>query len=510
MTARRLFGGPENVLARMNRLVISGLYAPPVWYSAVRRVPPTIQASHPHPGRIVFPEDRLYRALYQRIPSLQDEPLIAQDISQETTGGRIARRWLKEIEGQGGGDEDAAWQRVIADKEVQGWLSGYEERMKEAKDNPITAGNISRHVEAKLRSIGLIRHLAPTSPPDLRRAEIGHALSALEVSRRQSSDPTEVGDEDDGLAPERRELVQRGRQWLVPDMREYRDIRFIVAPQNAQLNEKYRVKRSGAAQRKRAVGQKEVKEDMQGEDMLHWAMSKAVVQESASLRDWIAYVLRLQVVVMRLYDLVSWTPYTDCIDSTLWRQSRVVLRCRRIETLVGEDMERKTQQLGKKEFTNGLVNRLPLVHHHLQPRLNMDEQRKHALVTRTQAPTTRASSARMSVWRYVTHRLSGVCCAVLLCSCYRLSTMRWLAMTSACTGSRREHRGIGRRRHGGASRRQKWSRTHARCARPWSESTAGATPDCPELSPALFYGNTKRASRHYCSCPYSMAHACSA
>ena len=102
MTARRLFGGAENVLARMNRMVISGFYVPPVWYHAVRRVPPMMQLSQPHPGKITFPEDRLYPALYRRIPSLQDEPLHVVDMYQPTVGNRIAQRWLKEIEGAGG------------------------------------------------------------------------------------------------------------------------------------------------------------------------------------------------------------------------------------------------------------------------------------------------------------------------------------------------------------------------------------------------------------------------
>ena len=381
MTARRLFGGAENVLARMNRLVMSGMYAPPVWYHAVRRVPPLVQLAQPHPGQISFPEDRLYPSLYRRIPSLQDEPLLVTDASQQTVGNRMARRWWSEIEATEGRDEEVAWQRLMADPEVQGWLHAYEQRAQEAADHPITAGNVSRHVEAKMRAMHLLRSLPYPAPPEQRRVEIQRGLDALEANQRQAGEHRPVVEDDDGLTPERRDLLPSGRQWLVPDMSEAHQLRFVVAPPNYALNEVYNQSAGRASPPKR--DSPVVEEASADTNSLHWAMSKAVVQEGATMRDWIAYALRLQVLVLKRFELVQWLPYTLTIDPALWRQARVVLRCRRVEALDGVEVEEKRRTMGGEQWTStaGIRNERPLVHHHLQPPLNVDDQRKHALVS---------------------------------------------------------------------------------------------------------------------------------
>ena len=96
MTARRLFGNKHaNVLARMDRLVLTGIYQPPLWYDAVRRCPPTLLYSEPHPGNIVFPEDSLYPRLYQRLPQLRDEALHISTISEASVGRRPGRAMVE-------------------------------------------------------------------------------------------------------------------------------------------------------------------------------------------------------------------------------------------------------------------------------------------------------------------------------------------------------------------------------------------------------------------------------
>ena len=269
----------------------------------------------------------------------------------------------------------------MADEEVQGWLRDYERRVQEAADQPITAGNVSRHVEAKMRAMQLLRHLHPAAPPHQRRAELQKGLDVLQAGHRQAGEGAAVQVRDDDMTPERRDLTQSGRQWLVPDMSDAQQLRFVLAPPNRALNEMYR-QDVGAARGRRQAGAPPVVDALPDDNALHWAMSKAVVQKGATMRDWIAYALRVQVLLMKRFDLVEWVPYTQAIDRALWRQARVVLRCRRVEALDGVEMEDKKASMDFEEWssTDCITNQRPLVHHQLQPPLNTDEQRKHALV----------------------------------------------------------------------------------------------------------------------------------
>ena len=371
MTARRLFGGAENVLARMNRMVLSGMYQPPVWYFAVRRVPPIVQLSQAHPGALVFPEDRLYPALYRRVPSLQDEALLHTDAQAPTVGSQLARAWWKEIEKSTDKDEDTAWARVLQDPQARAWLAEHQRRVEQAAELPVTAGNVSRHLERRLHEMNVIRRLAPDASPQQRRAELQRGLDIVDAGRRQTT-AASVTTEEDGAKDERRGLERSGRQWVVPDMNAAHQLRFVMAPANDALNERY-----GRSARRPLPLPPNRPED----DALQWAMSAAVVHDSASIRDWIAYALRLQLLVLARTELLPWKPYTDPVDATLWHQARVVLRCSRIEALEGEDVEEKRTQLGDSwPGTDGLHDERPLVYHRSQPKLSVDEQRKHALL----------------------------------------------------------------------------------------------------------------------------------
>ena len=397
MTARRLFGlRHANVLARMDNLVLTGIYQPPLWYDAVRRVPPTLLYSEPHPGNIVFPEDSLYPKLYQRLPQLRDEPLHITNVTQASVGRRLAERWWREIDtAKGDKDEEAAWQRVMADGEMQQLLTEYDQRVAESAQTPITAGNIQRHLQAKLERMGLLRQQltssvaspVSTTAPLHEPSEMSHALDLLATANRDDAQRDVVHPSVDPPSEMNAERVElqfepSNRSWLVPDMSAVHQLRFVVAPPNKELNHVYH---SNSTYTPRVSPQAPdrvvppLAESTPADDVMNWVMSKGVEQQGAALRDWIAFVLRMQVVVLRRVELAGWRPYTNAIDAQLWRQARVVLRCATVDALEGVDMDGKATA-PRVAGSGGVRDGLPLVYHEKQRAMDGEEQRKWALL----------------------------------------------------------------------------------------------------------------------------------
>ena len=395
MTARRLFGHKHaNVLARMDSLVLTGIYQPPLWYDAVRRCPPTLLYSEPHPGNIVFPEDSLYPRLYQRLPQLRDEALHITTITEASVGRRMAERWWNEIDKDKSKDEEAAWQRVMADGEMQRLLVDYDKKVAESQQTPITAGNIQRHMQAKLERMGLLRQqltasssTASTTAPLHNQAEVEAALDLIATAGRddkQRDVPHPTRDPAAEMTAERVELQFEpiNRSWLVPDMSSVHQLRFVVAPSNTQLNHIYHSNSDFTPRTSPQAADKVVPplvDNTAADDVMEWLLSKGKEQSGAALRDWIAFVLRMQITVLRRVELAEWRPYTNCIDGQLWRQARVVLRCTTIDALEGVDMDGKTTAPTDAEVA-GVRDGLPLVYHEKQPVMEREEQRKWSLL----------------------------------------------------------------------------------------------------------------------------------
>ena len=396
MTARRLFGLKHaNVLSRIDNLLLTGLYQPPLWYDAVRRVPPTLLYSEPHPGNIVFPEDSLYPRLYQRLPQLRDEALHIHSLTEASVGRRLAERWWSEIDKDKGKDEEAAWQRVMADGAMQQLVADYDKRVADSQQAPITAGNIQRHMQAKLERMGLLRQqlvstptsAASTTAPLHSQAEVESALDLIATANRddkQRDVPHQVWDQHAEMTAERVDLQFElaNRSWLVPDMSAVHQLRFVVGPSNSQLNHVYH---SNAAFTPRVSPQAADKivpplvDNTAADDVMEWLLSKGKEQPGATLRDWLAFVLRMQIAVLRRVELAEWRPYTNCIDAQLWRQARVILRCTTIDALEGEDMDGKSTAATETDGA-GLRDGLPLVYHEKQPVMGREEQRKWSLL----------------------------------------------------------------------------------------------------------------------------------
>ena len=390
MTARRLFGSPRDCLARVNEIVASGIYLPPLWYDAVRRVPPTVLSPGPHPGRITFPEDRLYPSLYTRIPQLQDEPLYVTSPHEATVGRRVAQRWAEEIERTPGKDEEKAWAKVMQDEELQRLLAAYDKRLQDGRQQPVTAGNVGRFMQRKLQAMGVMRQLGRQTSPQRRREELQRALDLLHTtgvahdppasaSLQPAADSRVLTEQWAQLTGERAGLLHEGRQWVVPDMTAVHELRFILAPPNPELNAAYHQHLRDAPQASQRS--RPLPENSAGDNSLQWAMSHAVAQEGAALRDWIAYCLRLQVLLMHRSELLPWIPYTNCIDAALWRQARVVLRCHSLQQLEGEDIDsRRDEAQQRLAARDGLRDGRPLVYHDREAALSEDDCSRHSLL----------------------------------------------------------------------------------------------------------------------------------
>ena len=398
MTARRLFGNKHaNVLARMDRLLLTGLYQPPLWYNALRRCPPTLLYSEPHPGNITFPEDRLYPRLYERLPQLRDEALHVSSINEASVGRRVAERWSNEIDKDKNKDEEAAWQRVMDDAETKQLLTDYDKRFADSQQSPITAGNIQRHMQTKLEQMGTLRQRFTTasSPaayyntPLHTQSEVESALDLVAAANHANKQRIDVAspyrEANSEMTSERAGLQfePNNRSWLVPDMSTVHQLRFVLPPPNAQLNHLYHSNSAYVAQPSPRDGSKVVAPlvDSSGDDdVMEWLLSKCVEQSGAGLRDWIACVLRMQIVVLRRVVLAQWRPYTNCIDSQLWRQARVILRCATVDALEGVDMDGKPIAEAAVEDAAAIRDGLPLVYHEKQAVMGREDQRKWTML----------------------------------------------------------------------------------------------------------------------------------
>ena len=382
------------MLARMDSLVLTGLYQPPLWYDAVRRVPPTLLYSEPHPGNIVFPEDSLYPSLYRRLPQLKDEALHITTITEASVGRRLAERWWNEIDKDKSKDEEAAWQRVMADGEMQQLVADYDKRVAENQQTPITAGNIQRHMQAKMERMGLLRQqltasssAASTTAPLHSQSEVEAALDLIATAKRddkQRDVPHPSWDPHAEMTAERVELQfePNNRSWLVPDMSSVHQLRFVLAPPNPQLNHVYHSNASFTPRTSPQSSDKVVPplvDNTAADDVMEWVLSKGKEQSGAALRDWIAFVLRMQIMVLRRVELAEWRPYTNSIDAQLWRQARVVLRCTTIDALEGVDMDGKKTAPTEADVA-GVRDGLPMVYHEKQPAMGHEEQRKWSLL----------------------------------------------------------------------------------------------------------------------------------
>ena len=309
--------------------------------------------------------------------------------------GGLAERWWNEIDKDKSKDEEAAWERVMADAEMQQLLADYDKRVAEAQEAPITAGNIQRHIQAKLERMGLLREriTAPSSNPSTTvplhgQAEVEAALDLLATANhdnKQRDGPHTVWDPHAEMTPERVELQfeLNNRSWLVPDMSAVHQLRFIVAPPNPQLNHLYH-SNTGFTPRPSPKAPDTfippLATNTAADDVMEWLLSKGREQSGAALRDWIAFVLRMQIVVLRRVELAEWRPYTNCIDRQLWRQARVILRSATIDALEGSDMDGKSTPPTEAAEVAGVRDGLPLVYHEKQPQMGREDQRKWSML----------------------------------------------------------------------------------------------------------------------------------
>jgi hypothetical protein len=98
--SRTRIGRKKRLLEEAEKILRSGAVEQPKWFNALRAVPPTSVQSAMRPRQIVYPEDKLIRAYYNRDPSAKFVP--ADLASTEMHHVRaFARRQLKVMKRKG-------------------------------------------------------------------------------------------------------------------------------------------------------------------------------------------------------------------------------------------------------------------------------------------------------------------------------------------------------------------------------------------------------------------------
>eukprot|EP00953_Heterococcus_sp_UTEX-ZZ885_P029230 15537-Heterococcus_DN1.PRE.1 len=121
----RMNGGPnrairqamkKNIMQRAEKMILTGVYATPAWYEALRYIPPYVRGPKNAKDRksLVFPTDALVKEYHRRNPNAQREPMSREPNATPPLSFQFACRQLAHI--QRGVDRESAYK--LAEKEM--------------------------------------------------------------------------------------------------------------------------------------------------------------------------------------------------------------------------------------------------------------------------------------------------------------------------------------------------------------------------------------------------------
>lgn len=355
------------ILGRAQIFVESGLFQRPTWYNALRRVPPLNHFGGQHPGEIVIPnslESKSARALFRRLPMLQLEiPQYGKKRLSQQMLDKLCTLTMTLGESQ-----DSALEQVV--REYRDELDQYEESLLYLRGDvqPITPANVAHVMTRRMEEMRL-RRLAdnkqvikPTFSQSIEQ-KLHRQLRILPVADANS---IPLDEQLPGRVAEK-EFAARDRALEFKDQQRKREESIaskledeIQADQNLDAYQKLqsiRKLREHFAQIKQQArdklqmhstfqtspeGARRLREEEAARMRPH-LLDCMIVQKipgyETKPRDFVAYVLKMQIVWFKCEKLLSWSPYTDMIDDELWQNAVAIFKCIKLAHLTKSNAE---------------------------------------------------------------------------------------------------------------------------------------------------------------------------
>jgi hypothetical protein len=362
-----------NLLYRANRMIITGIYDKPPWYEALRRIPPVTHTLKPHPGKIQFPEDYLYPKILKKLPELQLEIHDLNNLQEFSLTSKIVKAWynnIQKLKNSGSNNTANSAQKPISPNEIiQKMLANPAQLELEALDTtikqldreiqtfrlslntvrgdimPITANNVNSILKQRFEEMNLLRNQLRRAGAKPRPVQFSTEIEADMNIREQVKGYKPAQYKEDVHVNRnknvlRYQLQQTMEQEKFENLQEEseRDIITDLMRQDPYIKDHQNPTEFELIQYQQFILQRGIGLQYKlalekAQHTLNHALTNLIIKPEAQLRDWVAYVLRFQILTLNQRQAIDWKSYSAGIDDKLFAQAKAILLCERIEYL---------------------------------------------------------------------------------------------------------------------------------------------------------------------------------